>query len=60
MESESLAFHAKVIEGFEQIAAGEPERVLRVDAHGSVDEVAARVWDAVSGHPALASIPRRS
>jgi dTMP kinase len=60
IESESLAFHAKVIDGFEQIAAGEPERVLRVDAHGGVDEVAARVWAAVSAHPALVSVPRRS
>src|SRR5664280_1030645 len=32
MESESFAFHAKVLDGFEQIASGEPERVLRVEA----------------------------
>jgi dTMP kinase len=55
LEAESRAFHAKVVEGFEAIAAGEPERVLRVDAHGPVDEVAARVWAAVSAHPALAA-----
>jgi dTMP kinase len=59
LEAESRAFHAKVVEGFEAIAAGEPERVLRVDAHGSIDEVAERVWDAVSTHPALAGLAGR-
>lgn len=60
MESESLAFHAKVLDGFEQIASGEPERVLRVDAGGSVEEVAGRVWDAVSVHPAFPSLAPRA
>jgi dTMP kinase len=56
IEAESLAFHAKVVEGFEQIAAAEPERVLRVDASGESEDVAARVWAAVSRHPALSSL----
>jgi dTMP kinase len=60
MESESLAFHAKVLDGFEQIASGEPERVLRVEAGGSVEEVAGRVWDVVSAHPAFPSLTPRA
>ncbi len=59
IEAESTAFHRKVIEGFEQIAAAEPDRVLRVGAHGTVAEVAERVWAAVAAHPALAAIAGR-
>jgi dTMP kinase len=53
IEAESLEFHRRVVEGFEAIAADQPERVLRVDARGSINEVADRVWDAVSRHPAI-------
>jgi dTMP kinase len=56
MEAESLEFHRRVTEGFEAIAATEPERVLRIDASGAVDEVAARVWLAVSGHAAVRTL----
>jgi len=41
-----------VIAGFAEIAAAEPERVVAVDASGTVDAVAERVWAAVSAHPA--------
>jgi dTMP kinase len=53
MEAESLDFHRRVVEGFEAIAAAEPGRVLRIDARGDVCDVAARVWSAVAGHPAV-------
>lgn len=53
IEAESLDFHRRVIEGFESIAAARSDRVVRVDALGTVDEVARRVWAAVSSHPAL-------
>jgi dTMP kinase len=56
LEAESREFHGRVVDGFEAIAAGEPERVLRIDAHGSVEEVWARVWAAVAAHPALAPL----
>lgn len=56
MESESLEFHRRVTEGFDAIAAAEPERVLRIDASGPVDEVAARVWRSVSGHAAVRAL----
>ena len=52
IEAESLSFHRAVIEGFAAIAAGEPGRFVTVDASGGVDEVAERVWEAVSSHPA--------
>lgn len=53
MESESLEFHRGVIRGFEAIAGAEPGRVLRIEADGAVDEVAAAVWSAVAAHPAV-------
>lgn len=42
-ESETLAFHQKVAEGFQTLAGRFPNRVRRVDATGSTDEVARRV-----------------
>ena len=56
MEAESLEFHRRVIDGFEAIAAGEPERVVRIDASGDVAQVADRVWDAVASHPAVGAL----
>lgn len=43
MESESVAFHAAVMEGFHAQAAAEPERWVVVDGTGSIDEVASAV-----------------
>jgi dTMP kinase len=42
-----LAFHGRVRDGFLAIAAAEPDRVVVIDATGSVDDVAAAVADAV-------------
>lgn len=53
MEGESLAFHRRVVEGFETLAAAEPGRFIRVDAGGDSDDVAARLWDALQVHPAF-------
>lgn len=55
IESAPDDFHRRVAAGFEAIAAAEPDRVLRIEASGAIDEVAARVWDAVASHPAAAS-----
>lgn len=46
-ESKGEAFHAAVREGFRARAAAEPDRCKLIDASGSVDAVAARVWAAV-------------
>ncbi len=43
MDEQSLDFHRKVAEGYQRIAAAEPQRFRLVDGRGSVEEVAARV-----------------
>ena len=43
MDQQSLDFHRKVAEGYQRIAAAEPQRFRLVDGRGSVEEVAARV-----------------
>jgi dTMP kinase len=55
LEREPRDFHSRVVEGFREIAATEPERVITVDADGAPDEVAVRVWEALSAVPALHS-----
>jgi dTMP kinase len=52
IEAESLEFHRAVIAGFAEIASGEPDRVVTVDASGTVEAVAERVWAAVTAHVA--------
>ncbi len=52
IEAESLGFHRAVIEGFDEIAEAEPLRVVRIDAAGTVDEVAEAIWAAFLAHPA--------
>ena len=41
--NEGVDFHAKVAEAFDDLAAGEPDRFVVVDASRSVDEVVATV-----------------
>lgn len=47
-EREGASFHLEIAAAFEAIASAEPERVVAVDANGSVDEVHARILEAVS------------
>lgn len=47
MERKGPDFHRKVVEGFRKLAATDVGRCVLVDARGSVDEVAERVWEAV-------------
>lgn len=47
MESQSAEFFERVRSGYEAVRMAEPHRVLRIDAAGSVAEVAARVRTAV-------------
>jgi dTMP kinase len=44
---EANAFHERVRDGYRRIAESAPDRVARVEAGGSVDEVAARVDEIV-------------
>lgn len=46
-ESEALAFHEGLRQGFRHIAAAEPERCALVDASGSADAVAEAIWAVV-------------
>jgi len=46
IEAERDAFHAAVSDGFAQSAARFPDRVQTVDASGTREQVAARVWQA--------------
>lgn len=54
LEGEGAAFHQRVREGFLSIAAAEPDRVRRVDASRTIEEVTEQVLDAVCDLPALA------
>lgn len=47
-EAEDDAFHERVLNGYRMLAAAEPERWVVVPATGSVEEVAALVWEAVT------------
>lgn len=53
LEMESHDFHARVIDGFLAIASAEPDRFVVIDATGTPEEVAARVWHAVTEHHAF-------
>lgn len=46
-EREGSAFHARLRAGFAARAAAEPGRIVRLDADGTVDEVAEAVWTRV-------------
>ena len=46
-ESEGAGFQDRIAAAFDRIAAAEPERVMKVDAGGGVDEVHARVLAAL-------------
>jgi len=48
MESNMADFHDRVRVGYRSLAAADPDRWAVVDATATVDEVAARVWEAVS------------
>ena len=44
IERAGNAFHARLREGFFALAKSEPERIVTIDANGSVDEVWEAVW----------------
>lgn len=50
MENEAIEFHRRVHAGFLAIAADQPSRVARIDAAGSVEEVAERIRSAYETH----------
>lgn len=46
-EQQALAFFTQVHVGFATLADKHPERIYRIDAQGSTDEVSARIWQVV-------------
>lgn len=48
-EAEDISFHRKLREGYREIAASEPERCILIDASGTQEQVAEKVWAAVQG-----------
>lgn len=46
-EQQADAFFARVYEGFDTLARQYPERIQRIEASGSAEEVGARIWRAV-------------
>jgi dTMP kinase len=57
IEGESLEFHQRVREGFLRMAKADPDHYLVVDARADLDEISARVRDAVA--PLLGQAVRR-
>ncbi len=45
IESETLAFHQRVLDGYDAVAAEEPERYIVVEAEGEPDDISARIVD---------------
>lgn len=50
MDEQSLEFHRKVYEAYQALAAGEPERIRRIDGRAAVEEIELAIWDIVSAH----------
>jgi dTMP kinase len=55
-EEADHAFFARVAQGYQAIAAGEPQRVRQFDATGDVAAIAAAIWKLVS--PLLPGVKR--
>ncbi|WP_201566288.1 dTMP kinase [Psychrobacter immobilis] len=47
-EQQATAFFTRVHKGFSVLAGEQPERIQRIDASGSADEVSVRVWQTVA------------
>ena len=48
MEQTELAFHRRIAAGLAEMAQQFPERIVPIDAQGSLDQVAAAIWDVLS------------
>lgn len=46
-EGEDLKFHQDLRDAYRQIAAGDPQRCVLIDADADLDTVAGRVWNAL-------------
>ena len=46
-EQQATAFFTRVHQGFSVLASEQPERIQRIDASGSTNEVSARIWQTI-------------
>ena len=46
-EQQATAFFTRVHQGFSVLASEQPERIQRIDASGSANEVSARIWQTI-------------
>ena len=59
-EGHDADFHARVAQGFRDLAAAEPRRCRLIDAAGDMDAVAARVWAEVRAMATIETALERS
>jgi dTMP kinase len=48
MEQQSAEFYERVREGYRDLAAHEPKRIVLIDASGDVDEIEKQIWKTLS------------
>jgi len=48
LENEASNFHLRVRDGYEKLYGAFPQRIVRVDAAGGIDEIAGEIWKIVS------------
>ena len=57
MEQQSAEFYEHVREGYRDLAAHEPKRIIMIDGSGDVDEIEKQIWETLSSRfPVLAKI----
>jgi len=57
MEQQPAEFYERVREGYNELAAGEPKRIVMVDGSGDVDEIEKQIWETLcSRFPVLTKI----
>ena len=50
MDEQSLEFHRKVRDAYQELAAQEPGRIRLVEGSADVESIARNIWDIVSAH----------
>jgi dTMP kinase len=57
MEQQSAEFYERVRQGYRELAASEPKRIVMVDGSGDLDEIEKQIWETLSSRfPVLAKI----
>jgi dTMP kinase len=48
MEQQPGDFYERVREGYRELAAREPKRIVLIDGSGDIDEIEKRIWETLS------------